>query len=117
MLNTSANKLSNSKIEKNTVQYQGKIVDVYTININQENSNRTIDIFVDQKTNLIIFIKSSELMNSSDRLLSDMTTIFSYPDDGPKDIYELVGNIPETVRVLDDTSGTIRLQNYKIKQE
>ena len=105
---------NNSKIEKNTVQYQGETVDVYTININKENSNRTIDIFVDQKTNLIIFIKSIELMNSSDKLLLEMTTIFSYPDDGPKDIYELVGNIPETVRVLDGISGTKPL---KIKQE
>ena len=99
-LNVSYNLTSDSEanIELNTGEYQGKKVDIYTI-FYENDVKKTIstrDIFVDPETNLII-VEFFNMTDLSGQLLRDIVLTYSYPDEGPKDIYEL--GVPRTAKV------------------
>jgi hypothetical protein len=96
----------NRNIEKDSGQRQGKNVDIYTLTTKETKSKKNYkrEIYVDQETNLITF-EFFKIVDLSGNLLRDQMSTYSYPDEGPKDIYELGDGIPETARIVDYTAN------------
>ena len=96
-------------ITRKTGQYQNKKVDIYQINaridLHPDISNPEYDmefytdfeVFVDKSTNLIIIV-FEKVQDLSGQHIGDLEITFSYPETGPKDIYEL--GVPYTAEVV-----------------
>ena len=90
-------------ITRKTGQYQNKKVDIYQIraDINQPEHNlafnASFEAVVNPVTNLIIVV-FEKVEDVSGQHIGDLEISFSYPETGPKDVYEL--GVPDTAEVL-----------------
>jgi hypothetical protein len=96
-------------ITRKTGQYQNRKVDIYQINANidlhADSShseydvafNAEFEVVVNKSTNLIVVI-FEKVNDLSGQHIGDLEITFSYPETGPKDIYEL--GVPDTVEVI-----------------
>jgi hypothetical protein len=90
-------------ITRKTGQYQNKKVDIYQIraDINQTEHNlafnASFEAVVDPTTNLIIVV-FEKVEDVSGQHISDLEISFSYPETGPKDIYEL--GVPDNAEIV-----------------
>ena len=86
-----------------TGEYHDKKVEVYQIraDINQPEHNAafnaSFEVIVDKATNLIIVV-FEKVEDVSGQHIGDLEISFSYPETGPKDVYEL--GVPDTAEVL-----------------
>ncbi|MBN2588351.1 MAG: hypothetical protein JXA96_00695, partial [Sedimentisphaerales bacterium] len=102
-------------ITRKTGQYQNKKVDIYQINagidLHADSShseynvafNASFEAIVDRATNLIIVV-FEKVFDLSGEHIGDLEITFSYPQTGPKDIYEL--GVPDTAEVINYLNQT-----------
>jgi len=90
-------------IEMNKSQFEEKNVNVYFVTFPAEEYEetgmlyRTQKLIVDPDRNLLIASKTKQW--GEDKIVTESLTHYTYPSDGPKDIYEM--GVPETVKILD----------------
>jgi hypothetical protein len=109
-----------ASVTKHMGKHQGRDVYVYQVQISSPHRATHVDVrdtvkevvityFVDHKTNLIVAIRM-EHVGDNGTIILRLESEISYPQSGPKDIYDL--GVPRTARVIDKTRRPIGTPPY-----